>query len=187
LLDPNHVNQSLDIGSGQRRSWQKVDERLSHSFPPHFQSWPFQNAGGCELQDFTVPGFYLVFRRRIIRSWSRNNKCRTGTAADPRIICSHYQVVGLLLAFSCVIWNYLRCNQSAPPRLLLLSFVASYRVCVTPPISLPGGASRLELSGSGGRRWIILMALTSDECVNEGRSEIYDFTTFIRDRIVVRT
>ncbi|PMD55612.1 uncharacterized protein K444DRAFT_74361 [Hyaloscypha bicolor E] len=31
------------------------------------------------------------------------------------------------------------------------------------------------------------MALTSDECVNEGRSEIYDFTTFIRDRIVVRT
>jgi hypothetical protein len=31
------------------------------------------------------------------------------------------------------------------------------------------------------------MALSSDECVNEGRSKIYDVTTFIRDRIIVRT
>jgi len=76
--------------------------------------------------------------------------------------------------------------EATPPLIRCVVYV-----CVThTPIAAKGvGASRLELSG----RVVVvaesylLMALSSDECVNEGRSKIYDVTTFIRDRIIVRT
>jgi hypothetical protein len=71
--------------AGSRREAQSL---LS---PPHFQSWPlFQYAGGCDCKDFTVPGFYLVFRPRIyyFARILETAKCRPGTDADPRIICS---------------------------------------------------------------------------------------------------
>jgi hypothetical protein len=67
--------------------------------------------------------------------------------------------------------------ETTPPLIRCVVYV-----CVTPtPIATRGvgGVEARALGSGGGRRRIILMALSSDECVNEGRSKIYDFTTFI--------